>query len=143
MHALPLTEPEIDEFLAAFEGGKLPKEHWTHSAHLFTGACYVHALGEEPAIQHMRVCIKRHNESVGTANTETSGYHETITIAWIKMLKRLLRDSSPMNRAEFAHLAVERFAGDRGIFGRYYEFDLVKSVEARRRWIPPTLASFD
>ena len=143
MHALPQTEPEIDEFLAAFEGGRLPKERWTHSAHLFTGACYVHALGEEPAIDAMRVCIKRHNESVGTANTDTSGYHETITIAWIKMLKRLLRDSAPIARAEFAHLAVERFAGDRAIFGRYYEFDLVKSVEARRTWIPPTLASFD
>jgi hypothetical protein len=143
MHALPQTEPEIDEFLAAFEGAKLPKERWTHSAHLFTGACYVHALGEVPAINHMRSCIKRHNESVGTANTDTGGYHETITIAWIKMLKRLLRDSSPIGRAEFAHLAVERFAGDRGIFGQYYEFDVVKSVEARRSWIPPTLASFD
>jgi hypothetical protein len=143
MHALPLTEPEIDEFLAAFEGGRLPKERWTHSAHLFTGACYVHALGEGPAIDHMRVCIKRHNESVGTANTDTGGYHETVTIAWIKILKRLLHDSAPMNRAAFARLAVERFAGDRGIFGRYYEFDLVKSVEARRSWIPPTLASFD
>jgi hypothetical protein len=143
MHALPQTEPEIDEFLAAFEGGRLPKERWTHSAHLFTGACYVHALGEGPAIDAMRVCIKRHNESVGTANTDTGGYHETITIAWIKILKRLLRDSAPMNRAEFARLAVERFASDRGIFGRYYEFDLVKSVEARRTWIPPTLASFD
>ncbi len=77
MPTLPLTESEIDAFLAAFEGGKLPRERWTHSAHLFTGACYVHMLGEEPAIQRMRICIKHHNESVGTQNTDTGGYHET------------------------------------------------------------------
>ena len=141
MPSLPLTEPEIDAFLAAFEAGTLPKEQWTHSAHLFTGACYVHMLGEEPAIQ--RMCIKRHNESVGTQNTDTGGYHETITIAWIKLLCRLLRQSGPMERVAFAQLAEERFAGDRDIFRRYYAFDLVKSVEARRTWIPPDLASFD
>ena len=143
MPSLPLTEPEIDAFLAAFEGGMLPKERWTHSAHLFTGACYVHMLGEESAIQRMRVCIKHHNESVGTQNTDTGGYHETITIAWIKLLCRLLRESGPMERSTFAQLAVERFAGDRAIFRRYYAFDLVKSVEARRKWIPPDLAAFD
>ena len=100
-------------------------------------------LGEGPAIQHMRVCIKHHNESVGTQNTDKGGYHETITIAWIKILRRLLRESSPMERAAFAQRAVERFADDRDIFRRYYTFDLVKSVEARRAWIPPDLASFD
>jgi hypothetical protein len=143
MPELPVTEPEVDAFLAAFEGGMLPRERWTHSAHLLTGACYVHMLGEEPAIQRMRLCIKRHNESVGTRNTETSGYHETITIAWIKLMARLLRESGAMERAAFAHLAVERFAGDRDIFRRYYAFDLVKSVEARRTWVPPDLATFD
>jgi hypothetical protein len=143
MPALPLTEQEIDAFLAAFEGGSLPKEQWTHSAHLLTGACYMHALGEAAAIDKMRVCVRRYNEAVGGKNTETSGYHETITIAWIKLLHGLLRESGPIARAAFAHLAVERFATEREILRRYYAFDLVKSIEARRVWIPPTLGSFD
>jgi hypothetical protein len=146
MDALPQTEPEIDALLAAFEGCTLPKERWTHGAHLLTGACYVHAMGQAAAIGHMRICVKRYNESVGGKNTETSGYHETITIAWIKLLDGLLREVSFLRmpeRAEFAKLALDRFAGDREIFRRYYDFDLVASVEARRDWIPPTLASFD
>jgi hypothetical protein len=143
MPALPETEPEIDEFLAAFEAGTLPKERWTHSAHLLTGACYVHALGEAPAIDKMRLCVRRYNEAVGGKNTETSGYHETITVAWIKLLTRLRREAGAMDRAAFARHAVERFAGDREIFRRYYAFDLVNSVEARKAWIPPTLATFD
>ena len=33
MRSLPGTEVEIEAFLAAFEGGTLPKERWTHGAH--------------------------------------------------------------------------------------------------------------
>jgi hypothetical protein len=140
---LPVTEQEIDAFLAEFEAGRLPKARWTHGAHLLTGACYLHALGEAAAIDKMRLCVKRHNESVGTANSDTGGYHETITIAWIKLLAGLLQEAGPMERAAFAALAVERFVNDRGIFSRYYDFNLPGSLEARRAWVAPTLASFD
>jgi hypothetical protein len=140
---LPVTEREIDEFVAAFEAGTLPKERWTHGAHLLTGACYVHRLGKAASIDKMRLCVSRYNEAVGGKNTETSGYHETITIAWIKALAGLLRESAPIDRATFAALAVERFAGDKGYLRRYYDFDLVESAEARRTWVAPTLASFD
>ena len=140
---LPVTEQEIDDFIAGFEAGSLPKERWTHGAHLLTGACYVHALGEAAAIDRMRLCVSRYNEAVGGKNTETSGYHETITIAWIKVLAALLRQSAPIGRAPFAALAVERFAGNKNYLDRFYDFDLVNSVEARRTWVPPTLADFD
>lgn len=140
---LPGTEPEIDAFLTAFESGTLPKARWTHGAHLLTGACYVHKLGEAAAIDRMRECVRRYNEAVGGHNTDTSGYHETITVAWIKLLTKLLRDSAPIGRAEFARLAVERFERDRGILQRHYDFDLVSSDEARKRWVAPTLAPLD
>jgi hypothetical protein len=143
MDSLPRTEAEIDAFLAAFEGCRLPKERWTHEAHLLTGACYVHAQGQAAAMEKMRGCIQRYNESVGGKNTETSGYHETITMAWIKLLDGLLREVGMIERADFARIAVERFAGDKEIFRRYYSFDLVGSVEARRSWVEPTLAAFD
>ena len=143
MGRLPETELEIDAFLAAFEGCTLPKERWTHGAHLLTGACYVHAYGQAAAIERMRRCIRRYNESVGGKNTETSGYHETITIAWIKLLDGLRREAGEVDRAEFARLAVEHFEGDKEVFRRYYDFDLVGSVEARRSWVEPTLARFD
>jgi hypothetical protein len=146
MDSLPKTEPEISDFIAAFEDCTLPKARWTHGAHLLTAACYVHTLGQAAAIGRMRICIKRYNESVGGKNTETSGYHETITIAWIKLLDGLLREESAFTmpeRAEFAKIAVDRFAKDKEVFRRYYDFDLGASVEARRNWIQPTLASLD
>jgi len=143
---LPATEPELDEFIASFEDGTLPKCRWTHGAHLLTGACYVHTFGVEAAADRMRVGVKRYNLAVGGKNTETSGYHETITVAWVKILDRLLREAQAergMSRAEFAALAVARYEGDHSHPQRYYDFDLVASTEARRVWVAPTLASFD
>jgi len=138
MTPLPATEIEIDDFLAAFESGTLPKERWTHAAHLLAGACYVHRLGQSSAINHMRACVRRYNEAVGGKNTATSGYHETITVFWIKVLDALLLHAQPIARAEFAALAVERFTPQRDLFRRFYDFDVVASTEARAEWIPPT-----
>ena len=143
MTGLPCGESEIDEFIAAFEGCTLPKERWTHGAHLLTGAYYVHGLGRDAALEKMRICVRRYNESVGGKNTETSGYHETITVMWIRLLDRLLREVGPMGRSEFVALAVDRFVGEKYVFKQYYDFDVVGSVEARRRWVEPTLLELD
>lgn len=138
MMPLPSTEVEIDEFLAAFEAGTLPKERWTHGAHLLAGACYVYRLGQVAAIDHMRTCVRRYNEAVGGKNTATSGYHETITVFWIKVLDALLLNAQPIARADFSGLAVERFRPQRDLFRRFYDFDVIASTEARAAWIPPT-----
>lgn len=140
---LPASETEIDVFLAAFEGCTLPKVEWTHAAHLLTGACYVYTLGREAALAKMRCCVRQYNESVGGKNTETSGYHETITVMWIRLLDHLLRESVPMQRARFAALAVEQFGTQRDIFHEYYDFDLPGSTKARLQWVEPTLKPLD
>jgi hypothetical protein len=141
MKDLPATEEAIASFIAAFEDGTLPKEQWTHSAHLLTGAWFVHQLGEEAALDHMRTCVKRYNLAVGGQNTATSGYHETVTVFWIKLLSEFLREHPPMHRAAFVKHAVEHFAPQRNIYREFYDFDVVASTAARATWIAPTLRS--
>jgi hypothetical protein len=143
MTKLPEDEEEIDAFLAAFEGCTLAKEEWTHGAHILTGACYVRELGREAAIDKMRVCVRRFNESVGGKNTETSGYHETITVMWLRLLHGLWLESQPMGKAAFARLAVERFEPQKAVFREYYGFDVVGSTEARLGWVEPDLKPLD
>jgi hypothetical protein len=133
---LPTSEPEIDAFLAAFEAGTLPKERWTHAAHILTGACYVHQYGEAAAIDRMRERVSAYNIAVGGKNTPTSGYHETITVFWIKLIASTLTATS---RTEFARQSVETFAANRSIYADFYDFDVIASTEARRTWIEPTL----
>ena len=130
-------------FWRRLRGACCRRSGWTHGAHLLTGACYVHGLGREAALERMRVCVRRYNESVGGKNTETSGYHETITVMWIRLLDGLRREVGAMERAEFAQLAVERFVGEKDVYKRYYDFDVVGSVEARREWVAPNLMALD
>lgn len=136
---LPSDEPGIDVFIAAFEDGTLPKSRWTHAAHILTGSCYVHAFGERAALDRMRARVSAYNVAVGGQNTPTSGYHETVTVLWIKILTAFRREHPALTRAPFATLAVEHFASQKDILSRYYDFDIVASPEARHSWQPPTL----
>jgi hypothetical protein len=144
MEPLPATETGIAEFVQAFEACTLPKARWTHGAHVLTGAWYVHGLGEADAMDQMRRCVRRYNESVGGKNTETSGYHETVTRFWIKLLAALhaaeLAAGELPERAAFAHGAAERFGRASGLHREYYDFDLMVSTEARLRWVAPARA---
>ncbi len=139
MSALPQSEQKIEEFVAAFEAGTLPKERWTHGAHLLTGAWYVHTLGAEEAAARMRDRVKAYNLAVGGQNTETSGYHETVTIFWIKRLSVFCKECGGLPRAEFCAAAVKEFEPRRGILREYYGFDVVASRDARREWVAPDL----
>lgn len=136
---LPATEEEILLFLDAFEAGTLPKERWTHSAHLLAGAWYVHQLGESDALLHMRACVQRYNLAIGGQNTATSGYHETVTVFWIKLLEAFLERKQPIDPSAFALAAVNHFSPQRDIYSRFYDYDVVASTEARARWVPPKL----
>ena len=136
---LPATESEITAFLAAFEDGSLPKQCWTHGAHLLAGAWYVHQLGEARALDHMRACVQRYNIAVGGQNTATDGYHETVTVFWIMLLNAYLQLKQPIDPTAFATSAVAYFALQRDIYRRYYDYDIVASTEARASWFPPNL----
>ncbi len=139
MCELPDTRDEIDDFIAAFEARTLPRERWTHGAHLLTGACYVHDLGEEAAANRMRERVAAYNLAVGGQNTATAGYHETVTVFWIKLLARTLEQWRPIERVAFARRAVAEFEPRRGIFAEFYDFDVVASMDAGRTWIAPSL----
>jgi hypothetical protein len=45
--------------------------------------------------------------------------------------------------AKFPVDVAERFVGQRDIWRRYYDFDVMGSLEARKRWVPPTLRQID
>ena len=137
----PKTDAEIETFLAAFEAATLPKARWTHAAHLLCGAAYVHALGEVEATDRMRLCVRRYNEAVGGQNTATSGYHETVTVLWIKLLTRLRHEHPAASRPEFVALAVATYADSRTVLSTFYDFDVIASTDARQRWVPPNLGS--
>ena len=137
----------LAEFIRQFEQGTLPKPMWTHAAHLAVGTWYLVTLAEATAaeataveamaVERVRSGIRHYNECVGTANTPDSGYHETLTLFWLKTIREFLRVPDDVGKLEAVRRVVEEFGAQRDLFKKYYSFDVVASRQARAGWVPP------
>lgn len=131
------SEEGLRALVQAFETGTLPKAEWTHAAHVAMGSHYVFLLGEADALVTMRARVQAYNDAVGTVNSATSGYHETLTRFWIAVLARLLQEHPMTSELECVQHAVTLYGGRRDLHGAYYNVDVVKSTDARREWVAP------
>ncbi len=133
------SEADILALVNQFEELTLPKERWTHSAHLTVAAVYVEAHGGE-AVAWIRDGIQRLNAHFGVNQTATSGYHETLTIAWTRLISDHLANLPAETRlADRVASVIERFT-DRSVILNYYSRDRIMSTEARYGWVAPDLA---
>ena len=127
---------EISDLIAHFEIGDA--KPWTHAAHLTMAFWYLSRLDQAEATERIRTGILHYNECQGTANTDTSGYHETLTIFWIRIVAKFLKDAdASWSELEVANRLLKAYAGRSGLWRDYYSFDLIRSGESRRRWIEP------
>lgn len=135
-----LSSPEaFDRFLAGFESGTLPKIEWTHGAHIAAAANYLFGSDVVTVLPLMRHRIRTYNIAVGGANTETSGYHETLTHFWLIIIASFLHGFAPSSRLEAARLAVAEFGQLRSLHTHYYSGNVVTDSFARREWRVPDL----
>ncbi len=113
----------------------LPKAEWTHAAH-FAAALWVLASADYDAARDLPGLIRAYNAATGVVNSDTGGYHETITQASLRAARPWLEGRT---LAE-AHAALLASA-----FGRsdwpmaYWSKARLFSVEARRAWVEPDL----
>lgn len=128
----------LDALVAAWRAGTLPKPDWTHAAHV--AVCAWHAAGGTPVDQvwaEMRAGIRAYNDAVGTANTATSGYHETLTRFWAGVIVEHLATAGAATRLEAVRSAVAAFGERRDLHVARYAFDVVRDPVARATWVAP------
>lgn len=129
----------LDMLVQRFVECTLPKTEWTHAAHLRTGVWHVHHHGLDQAMVLLRERIARYNESVGGENTDTDGYHDTITWFYLVLINDLIRrNGAGRSLEELANLAAAEF-DDRQLPFIYYTRDHLMSVAARRGVVQPDL----
>lgn len=136
-----ISGESLCSLVQGFEAGTWPAANWKHEQHVMLAACYI--LDYPDALERLRTGIPAYNVSQGGKNTADSGYHETLTIFWYLILRKFLTGIPGMSRLESIHAAVREFAPKRDLFRDYYDFDVVKSTEARATWIPPTVGTPD
>ncbi len=126
--------------LSAFEAGALVKAEWTHGAHVAAAATYLYrAPGYDfgAVLPLMRQRISEFNLSAGGSNTQTSGYHETLTRFWLEIVRAHLADVIPASELGAARRAVSRFGQERLLHSAYYLGDVVKDTAAHSSWREP------
>ena len=136
------TVPEIEHLGEGLLACTIARADWTHEAHL---AATTYLLLRRPDLDldaELPGIIRRFNESVGGVNSDTEGYHETITCCFLHGVRRFLTEA---NTSEPLHKLVNALLlspmGRREWPLRFYSRESLFSIEARREWVKPDLAA--
>lgn len=134
-----MTRDELEELATRFLRQEIARAEWTHAAHLAVGAWHVHRFGADDAIARLRTGICALNDRHGTANTDTSGYHETITVAHVHLIAEFLEACADPLETRVARLLGSPLA-QRDFLFRFWSRAVLMSAAARRSWTAPDLA---
>lgn len=129
------TEAELEEMISAFDQARIPRPFWTHREHLAVAAVYVL---RNRSLDEIRVGIQRLNEANGVPQTPGGGYHETITVVWMKLISDWIGKNSSESQLVSVNGVLEAF-GDRDFLFAHYSRERLMSVEARYGWVEPDL----
>ena len=77
------------------------------------------------------------NDSHGTVNSATSGYHETVTHAYVRLIAGLFADCSGQPLPERISTLVNGPLGERDALLRFYSRETLMSPQARAEWVEP------
>ena len=134
------TDAEIEHIGEGLLPRTLPRDEWTHEAHL---AATTYLLLRRPEVdldEELPGIIRRYNESVGGVNSDSEGYHETITRVFLHGVRLFLEEadtSEPLY--EIVNELLLSPMGRRDWPLRFYTLPRLFSVDARRTFVTPDM----
>jgi hypothetical protein len=136
------SDAAVAHVAEGFLARTLPREEWTHEAHLATTTYLLLKRPDINVDQQLPGLIRSYNESAGGVNDDTQGYHETITRVFLHGVRLFLAEA---NLSEPVHGLVNDLLlspmGRRDWPLRFYSRERLFSVEARRSFVAPDLAA--
>ena len=118
-----------------FVNGRLGKGEWTHEAHLITAHQALQTRSAEEALDFLRDAIKTHNCGISIQNTDSMGYHETLTRYYVTAVAEAMAAGATELEAVLAEPTCGREAPL-----THWTRDVLFSADARLGWVAPDLA---
>ena len=140
----PVVFRNDDEVVAIGEGVadlSLPKIRWTHAAHFAAAVWLLRRYPHKQATQEMPRLIRAYNEATGVANTDSGGYHDTITQASLRAARDFLGKNPQLGLCAACNALLETALGRSDWPLEYWSKSVLFSVAARRGWVDPDLKS--
>ena len=130
---------DIEQIVMQFESCTLPRKTWTHQTHVTVAVWYLSRHDQPEAVRLIRQNILRYNQACGITAGSSGGYHETITLFYMRVLRRYLDAiGAAVPLVETTNAAVHRF-GTRNLPLDYYSPGRLMSALARAEWVEPDL----
>jgi hypothetical protein len=125
-------DDEIRSLVSEFEACSFHPSEFKHYQHLAVVLWYVANLSYNEASERMKRGIQRLAATYGK-----TGYHETITEFWLRMVRGfLLEGERAESIAVLANQLIEKYA-DKNLILDYYSPELLASPEAKSDWVEP------
>ena len=137
------TPEQIELLVSRFEACTLPPNEWNHYAHLTVGLWYLSRYDEAEATKLIRRGIQKYNQSRGVLQTVDGGYHETITLFYVWLILKYLRNAGSNGSIVDLTNELLRKCGDKRLPLDYYSKERLMCWEARTGWVEPDLKELD
>jgi hypothetical protein len=136
------TDAEIIRIGEGLLARTLPRADWTHEAHLAATTYLLTCRPDVDLDADLPDIIRGYNASVGGVNSDTEGYHDTITRVYLHGVRLFLDEadtSEPLH--ELVNALLLSPMGRRDWPLRFYSPERLMSVAARRGWVEPDVAA--
>lgn len=132
------TDAEVGELVQAFEECRWPYSQWTHRAHLAVAVVYLTRYRFPATLDRIRVHINLYNRAVG----KPDGYHETLTVLYLRGVQRyLLEQIEPPLLPSAVEELAQRYDSKWPL--RFYSPERLWSTKARAEWVEPDRGPLD
>lgn len=137
------TNDQICLLVDKFKNKTLLKENWTHQAHLTVAVWYVKNYEFYDAICRIKSGIMNLNTVHNTENTGNSGYHETLTIFWMKIVELFVKSNINYNTEQLVNKFLKSTLSNKDLPFKFYTKELLLSVSPRSLYFEPILRKID
>jgi transketolase len=139
--ALKLLRPISDEdFLTQFESAKWPLENWHHRQHIKIAYLYLRHYPFDQARARIREKIKAYNAAKQLSESLLSGYHDTMTQAWMHLLYFALCEHGAAENADAFYELHPELWGKKTL--RLFYSKIFTTPEAKEKFVAPDITPF-
>jgi hypothetical protein len=135
------SDAEVEAIGLGLIDRTLPKPRWTHAAHFAAAVWMISRRPDLTPERDLPAIIRAYNEATGVPNTDTGGYHETITQASLRAARSFLAglpEGTALHEACNALMVSPLGRSDWPL--ACWSRELLFSVKARKEWVEPDLA---
>jgi hypothetical protein len=122
-----------EQIAAGLLDASLPQCEWTHRGHITAAHVLISQHGPKETLALCRARIPRLNDAHGVANSDTGGYHDTLTVFYVGAVADAVARGLTLDET-VAEL-------DRDAALQWWSEPVLMSAEARRGYVPPDVAA--